>query len=84
MSKCLLSIAILVAVLVITIAVSMHLYRSSISLLRFSEVRPENLVQILTHIFVSALILLLVMMFLLLIAVLLYALIMSTIYLCSD
>jgi hypothetical protein len=85
MARCLVAVVILVLVLLITLIVTVHVYRKALDLVKDSgRLDQYSIVQHLTQVFVSALLLLIVMMLLLLVAVLLYALIMSTMYLCSD
>ena len=85
MARCLVAVVVLILILFVSILVTVHVYRKALDLVKDSgRLDQYSIVQYLKQVFVSALLLLIVMLMLLLVAVILYALIMSTMYLCSD
>jgi len=81
MARCVIAVAILVTVLILTIAVAIRLYGSSLELLNYDS---SNLVQVLQRIFVSALILLTTIFLMLLIGVELYAVMVLVMECCFE
>jgi tRNA pseudouridine-54 N-methylase len=93
MARCVIAVAILVAVLILTIAVAIRLYGSSLepvairlygSSLELLNYDSSNLAQILQRIFVSALILLTTIFLLLLIGVELYTIMVFVMECCCE